>query len=439
MQAVVRLEKANQLETVREGESVGEGECPQAIAGGEGGRSHSVVLTENMTVIGNGTAGFSPRPFKRPPPASPFGPSSPTASGQSPLPIHTRALPIQIPTALENEGQNASSLISKDGMQNGALFRPETVIYTSKKLQDDLEMLGKMIKKHEDNMKSLKSQKSSIEESILDIQVSLGKYYSSSVPMMNDEGHAHEESEEETVQNILKHEKSAAGVLCLLKARHGSQASHLLLTKDVLGIVATLGQVDDDNLSRLLSEYLGMETMLAVVCKTYSSVKALETYETDGSIIKTSGLHGLGASLGRPLDGRFIAICLENLQPYFGEFLDNDSQRRLDLLKPRLPNGESPPGFLGFAVNMINIDNANLSCLTANGHGLRETLFYNLFSRLQVYRTRADMLQAHPCISHGAISLDGGMLKTTGLFSLGNRHRSEIPQRPWDVKFVESF
>ena len=72
--------------------------------------------------------------------------------------------------------------------------------------------------------------------------------------MMNDEDHAHEESEEETVQNILKHEKSAAGVLCLLKARHGSQASHLLLTKDVLGIVATLGQVDDDNLSRFVKE-----------------------------------------------------------------------------------------------------------------------------------------------------------------------------------------
>ena len=66
--------------------------------------------------------------------------------------------------------------------------------------------------------------------------------------------------------------------------------------------------------ARLLSEYLGIETMLAVVCKTYDGVKALETYENDGSIIKSSGLHGLGTSIGRHLDERFLVICLENLR-----------------------------------------------------------------------------------------------------------------------------
>ncbi|GFY84070.1 defective in meristem silencing 3 [Actinidia rufa] len=214
--------------------------------------------------------------------------------------------------------------------------------------------------------------------------------------------------------------------------------------------------------------------MLAIVCKTRDGVKALETNDKDGSIIKSSGIHGLGNGMGMHLDDRFLVICLENLRPYNGAFalryeawviynflslclawvggpgavvlslsgrvlkpnwflmtccippipLDgctNDPQRRLDLPKPRLSNGESPPGFLGFAVNMINIDKVNLSCLMANGHGLRETLFYNLFSRLQVYRTRADILQALPFISDGAISLDGGMIKTTGMFSLGNR------------------
>lgn len=118
--------------------------------------------------------------------------------------------------------------------------------------------------------------------------------------------------------------------------------------------------------------------------------------------------------------GHFITIFFR-LRPYSGEFICDDPQHRLDLLKPRLPNGEPPPGFLGFAVNMINIDNENLFCVTANGHGLREILFYNLFSGLQVYRTRTDMLQALPCISSGAISLDGGIIKTTGMFSLGNR------------------
>lgn len=54
--------------------------------------------------------------------------------------------------------------------------------------------------------------------------------------------------------------------------------------------------------------------MLAVVCKTYNGVKALETYEQDGSVNKSSGLHGLGTSIGRHLDGRFPVICLENLR-----------------------------------------------------------------------------------------------------------------------------
>nr|GMC96422.1 protein DEFECTIVE IN MERISTEM SILENCING 3-like isoform X1 [Ipomoea batatas] len=127
--------------------------------------------------------------------------------------------------------------------------------------------------------------------------------------------------------------------------------------------------------------------MLAVVCKTYDGVLALETYDKEGLINKSSGLHGLGASIGQPLDGRFLVICLENLR--FG--------RRLDLLKPKLPNGESPPGFIGFAVNMINVDSMN------------------------VYNTRLEMLRALPCISRGAVSLDGGMIKRDGIFSLGNR------------------
>lgn len=54
--------------------------------------------------------------------------------------------------------------------------------------------------------------------------------------------------------------------------------------------------------------------MLAIVCKTYEGVRALEMYDDEGSINKSSGLHGLGASIGRPLDGRFLVICLESLR-----------------------------------------------------------------------------------------------------------------------------
>ncbi|RVW89017.1 Protein defective in meristem silencing 3 [Vitis vinifera] len=240
--------------------------------------------------------------------------------------------------------------------------KAESAVNNSKKLQDELQTLGFKIKQHEDNIKYLKTQKDNLDGSILDLQVTLGKYCSSSIPTMENEALSKSRSENETVEQILKYEKSAAAILCQLKIRHGSQASHLTLAKDVLGIVATLGKVDDENLSR----------------------------------------------------------------PYAGDFVADDPQRRLDLLKPRLPNGECPPGFLGFAVNMINVDSANILCLTSSGCGLRETLFYNLFSRLQVYRTRAEMLLALPCITDGALSLDGGMIKTAGVFSLGSREDVEV-------------
>lgn len=107
-------------------------------------------------------------------------------------------------------------------------------------------------------------------------------------------------------------------------------------------------------------------------------------------------------------------------RPYTGELVADDPQRRLNLLKPRLINGETPPGFLGFAVNMIMIDNINLYSASESGHSLRETLFYNLFSNLQVYKTREDMLKAIPLISSGAISLDGGLIRRPGEYVLGH-------------------
>lgn len=68
--------------------------------------------------------------------------------------------------------------------------------------------------------------------------------------MIKEEDHTRVKSEEETFEDIIRHEKSAASILCLLKTRHASQTPHLALTKDVLGIVAQLGKLDDDNLSR---------------------------------------------------------------------------------------------------------------------------------------------------------------------------------------------
>ncbi|XVF01848.1 hypothetical protein REPUB_Repub04eG0124400 [Reevesia pubescens] len=69
---------------------------------------------------------------------------------------------------------------------------------------------------------------------------------------------------------------------------------------------------------------------------------------------------------------------------------------------------------------MIHVDNSNLFYVTTSGDGLRETLFYNLFSHLQVYRTRSDMVLALPYIRKGAISLDSGIIRSSSVFSLGS-------------------
>ncbi|XP_019200516.1 PREDICTED: protein DEFECTIVE IN MERISTEM SILENCING 3-like isoform X2 [Ipomoea nil] len=339
---------------------------------------------------------------------------------------NAKALVVHDTSMLNHVGQNNSSAFANQGMQNGILDSPA---YKAKICQDALQETGLRVKQHEENMKFLKTKKNRLDDSIIDLQVALGKHHSAAAPKIENDQDAR--SEEETVKQIMRSGRSAAAVLCHLKTNHGTQASNIPLSKDVLGIVATLGRVEDDNLSRILSDYLGLETMLAVVCKTYDGVLALETYDKEGLINKNSGLHGLGASIGQPLDGRFLVICLENLSPFTGDFIADDPQRRLDLLKPKLPNGESPPGFIGFAVNMINVDSMNVFCVTGSGHGLRETLFYNLFSNVQVYKTRLEMLRALPCISTGAVSLDGGMIKTPGIFSLGNRDVG--------VKFPKSF
>ncbi|KAL6541501.1 hypothetical protein OROGR_010987 [Orobanche gracilis] len=346
----------------------------------------------------------------------------------NPMPINSRALVVSEPSPLRHIGQN--NPFPKEEMQNGLHGQPpEAVVNRSQKIQNSLQELGEKIKHHEDNVKYLKKLRNKLEDSILDMQVAIGKYHTSSASKGESEDAASMESEEEILPHILKYENSAAAILIKMRCNFEAQVSDHSLTKDVLGVVARLGKVDDATVSRLLSEYLGLETMLAVVCKTYEGVKALEGYTKDGSVNKGWGIHALAALAGRPLNDRYLVICLDNLRPYSGQVITDDPQRRLDILKPRLISGETPPGFLGFAVNMVTIDSTHLYRTSKNGHSLRETLFYNLFSDLQVYRSREDMLKALSYITHGAISLDGGMIRSPGIFSLGH-HIGDI-----DVKF----
>ncbi|KAL5156238.1 Protein DEFECTIVE IN MERISTEM SILENCING 3 [Glycine soja] len=251
---------------------------------------------------------------------------------------------------------------------------------------DNRERCKNTIKQHEDNLKFLNSQSNQLAESIFDLQVSLARYHSTNViTLENGNGAFH--TEEETMEQVMKKENSAASIFSWLKVN--AQTSNLTLTKDVVGVVATLAKVESDDLSRILSEFLGLETMLAIVCSSYEGINALE-------------------------------------KPFVGGFVANDPQKKLALPKPRLPNGECPPGFLDYAVNMIHLDSKYLSFLTDSGYGLRETLFYGLFSRLQIYKTRNEMLLALPCIHDGALSLDGGMIRGRGMFALGSRKDVEV-------------
>ncbi|XP_063944703.1 protein DEFECTIVE IN MERISTEM SILENCING 3-like [Daucus carota subsp. sativus] len=157
-----------------------------------------------------------------------------------------------------------------------------------------------------------------------------------------------------------------------------------------------------------------------MVCKTLDSVKAMESYDKEGLVNKYAGIHRLGTSIRRTIDGRFLVICLEYLSPYVGDCINDDPQKMPDIPKPRSPNGGIPHGFIDDAVNMINIDRENLFNVTRDGYGLRETLFYDLFSHVQVYQTREDMIQAVPWIRNGALSLDGGMIMNKGVYALGD-------------------
>ncbi|KAJ8435195.1 hypothetical protein Cgig2_028381 [Carnegiea gigantea] len=364
--------------------------------------------------------------------------NSPASSLLIRVPINSRALVVQDITAIHHVDPNTTFVNTANEVPNGAPAYANSLMSSSQKLQDEVEKSGSKIKWHEDNLKFLKAQKNQLDDAILDLQGILGKHISSSVPKTEDDDTSHSQGEEETVEQILKHENSAAGIYFKLQRDHGSQLSNLTLSQDVLGVVATLGKVDDDDLSRLFAEYLGLGTMLTIVCKTYEGIKALEIHDGEGLVNKGSGIQGLGASIGRVLQGRFLVICLDTLRhdlktlhcqwslPYAGDVIVDDPQRRLDIPKPRLPSGDVPAGFLGFAVNMIHVERPHLFCLTSSGCGLRETLFYNLFSRLQVYRTRAEMLLALPCISDGAVSLDGGMIRAPGVFSLGSREDVDV-------------
>jgi hypothetical protein len=94
-------------------------------------------------------------------------------------------------------------------------------------------------------------------------------------------------------------------------------------------------------------------------------------------------------------------------------------QRLLYINPPTLPHSSQvPEGFLGYAVNLIyllpDLVQVKVDTRIEKYVGLRESLWFHLLGRLQVYDTAKNMLLAKnhlQTLDGGAISLDGGQIK----------------------------
>lgn len=83
--------------------------------------------------------------------------------------------------------------------------------------------------------------------------VKLGNYNKSHVHEETSRHEAEIITVKHTIGQIFRQGNTAAGIICKLKLCNVLQASNLPWIKDVVGVVATLGRVKDDNLSRFFS------------------------------------------------------------------------------------------------------------------------------------------------------------------------------------------
>lgn len=295
---------------------------------------------------------------------------------------------------------------SLDARDDGHLML--SVINDINELQLEVKKYGWRIGELEKSLITLKSHKEKLQKRILELEVSVQSNYSSQSDL---------NEINLMMETIEQKDATAAGILCLFSRSYPFQDPETNM-KDIVGIVALLGTVQSKDLSRILTEYLGEDQMLSVVCGSYLAASALEEYTENGEVDHSKALYDIATHEGKQLHGRFQVICLDNIRPYEG-IISSDPQRKLLLPEPTFQSKGVPPGFLGYAVNMINMNTNHMQLRTAAGHGLRQTLFYSLFGELQVYETRKCMHQARPVIKHGAISLDGGIIRGNGFLSLG--------------------
>ncbi|MCD7458072.1 hypothetical protein HAX54_037093 [Datura stramonium] len=126
-----------------------------------------------------------------------------------------------------------------------------------------MQEIGLKIKHHEDNV-TLKGSEEQTDDSLGCTRnimlllclhgkepmkhVALVIFFSASGTDSENKESSNGQNEEETIEQILRYDNSAAGIYCQLKTHHGTQIPDLTLLNDVIGIVALLGKVDDGNL-----------------------------------------------------------------------------------------------------------------------------------------------------------------------------------------------
>ncbi|XP_065859828.1 structural maintenance of chromosomes flexible hinge domain-containing protein GMI1 isoform X2 [Euphorbia lathyris] len=256
--------------------------------------------------------------------------------------------------------------------------------------EEDIYKYGEKIGKCESQLKSLNEVKGELEQKLYYLEDSFNLSCVS--------------TREEIVEHIQKRSNSAAAILCHLSRDVSSQESQ----EQIVGVVALLGTVSDNKLSRILAAFLTEDQMCALVCTSYEAATAIEKCKENGEVDYELA--------GQRISGRFHVICLEKLRVFRRGM---DDKGKLVLPDPVMPSGDIATGFIGYAVNMVEIAPSHRNFKTSSGYGLRETLFFRLFGKLQVYDTRDHMYKAMPSIKHGAISLDGVTLRKSGIMSFG--------------------
>uniref|UniRef100_A0A1J3I4J6 Protein DEFECTIVE IN MERISTEM SILENCING 3 n=2 Tax=Noccaea caerulescens TaxID=107243 RepID=A0A1J3I4J6_NOCCA len=270
-------------------------------------------------------------------------------------------------------------------------------------LKQKLDIYGAQKMKIDERLKCLEAEQGQAEQELSTLQASLGTISAAFPECLSTRESMMRQIEE-------KQHDTAAAVFCCLYRKAAPPQSMFLSNKGVFGIVALLGSVASTSLSRVLSEYLGKDTMLALVCKSS---------QCGPMSVEYMRLQSEAALLNRSITSRFLIICLDATRPWSSGLVKNDPQRKLAMDNPCLPNGDPIPGFIGYAVNMIELDLADLDIQTNSGHGLRETLFYGVFGDLQVYETGEYLQAALPHINEDAVSLDGVIFKENGFIYSG--------------------